>query len=604
MTLSRPSTKTGRKKSFSNSNCATRISMILRSKLLVVGSTLLPSISNSSPSLHPCRLSPRKTITMDDAEYGAALLQELVELSQDLWMARKERQVARAKFAATERDHASWKKQLDQRVSHNHALLEQELLKQQIDAKKREKVRLLKEVAAAKGRHNDLQKRAGFDVSSFSAPATDQRRHNEEINGRDYIDNDNDDNYCLENDPAREDWGAAALTDGARDAANGLPSCPKSPGNSTRRRKVLRGGGSQHPRHRSSWNESCGSIEVFAVPFLATEPTTTQPPLTGSASAPSTPRSNRRRRSRNGSASNSSLRSSLEASHGKLAALSLPIDAAGCNDTTDREAATTHKPQSIAAPPQGTSARRSRRSNSGSHQFNCSFSSLSTRSSSNSTTTGSTPATQLLRGRRRSGHRPLAPGRSPSGSRSSSRRRRGVSPSSPSSGNNHPPDDASPRTTTTAATAATAAQNPRRARSTSLDEARELYSREEEPFSSPARAAVARRSHSVGVSPRRGNDEHDDIVKEVVPDSPKRVWKGSSHPRTGPWAVDDFSSDDDDEDDDIDVCADDCAEELECVESCHDGGVFSEGDLDGLRGAPTPSASTAQDLPPLVSLDD
>src|SRR3569623_536721 len=87
---------------------------------------------------------------MDDDEYGAALVKELLELTQELMAARRERESVQELLQGIQEDRFSLQLQVDQRSCHNQSLIEQELLKQQIYAKKREMVRLLKELAAAK----------------------------------------------------------------------------------------------------------------------------------------------------------------------------------------------------------------------------------------------------------------------------------------------------------------------------------------------------------------------------------------------------------------------------------------------------------------------
>lgn len=162
---------------------------------------------------------------MDDEEYAAALVQELQELSEAIVVATKDHEHAVDLLKSTRRDHLSLRRELEQRSAYNKSLLEQELLRQQIDSKKREKTTLLKELAAAKWNHEALQRAAGF--AEPLRPASSEPNE--------------DDRACLAD----------------------APHVPTSPSPRRRRPSTLKG---PHPRHHrtSNLNGSFSSIDAFS----------------------------------------------------------------------------------------------------------------------------------------------------------------------------------------------------------------------------------------------------------------------------------------------------------------------------------------------------
>ena len=172
---------------------------------------------------------------MNDEEYAAALIQELRELTEALVVARKDHELAVDLLKTTKRDHLSLEKEVSQRRAYNNSLLEQELLRQQIDSKKREKTRLLKELTAARWNHEVLQRAAGFsepkrpglrETSGLGEPVTSF---------------------------PRED---------GRDSSVDEPNVSTSP--NTRRRKQSTPKGNHSRRRVSNLNSSFSSIDAFS----------------------------------------------------------------------------------------------------------------------------------------------------------------------------------------------------------------------------------------------------------------------------------------------------------------------------------------------------
>jgi hypothetical protein len=173
--------------------------------------------------------------TMNDEEYAAALIQELRELTEALVYARKDHEHAVDLLKTTRRAQLSLEREVEQRSAFNKSLLEQELLRQQIDSKKREKTRILKELAAARWNHDVLQRAAGF--SDSKQPAS---------NGTPGV-----------NEPA-----ASVPNEGGRAYSVDDPNVTTSP--HLRRRKPLTPKG-HHPRRRTSnLNGSFSSIDAFS----------------------------------------------------------------------------------------------------------------------------------------------------------------------------------------------------------------------------------------------------------------------------------------------------------------------------------------------------
>ena len=133
--------------------------------------------------------------TIDDDAYGRALLEELKLLTQDLAMARKERDQSRMLNHSTEAELASLKNQLQQRKERNNLQFETDLLKKKVDASKREKALLLKRLAALQRECIRLQRAAGLELSE-SKGALDGEDCQDETDAR-ALDNqlDDDENH-------------------------------------------------------------------------------------------------------------------------------------------------------------------------------------------------------------------------------------------------------------------------------------------------------------------------------------------------------------------------------------------------------------------------
>lgn len=177
---------------------------------LVSGKTNLRNLNATDVTLHTsCISCPPNvpTMTMTDEEYGRALVAELHALARDLLDVREERERSREGLAEAQMEFESLRAQSQQVQSRNALQMEMELLKKQVDAKKREKVQILKYLASVKRKHLRLQRAAGLapevavdedeeeeegEEEANTAPLTDHEE-SEEIPARS---NSSSDNKC------------------------------------------------------------------------------------------------------------------------------------------------------------------------------------------------------------------------------------------------------------------------------------------------------------------------------------------------------------------------------------------------------------------------
>lgn len=258
---------------------------------------------------------------MNDEEYAAALVQELRELTEALVVARKEHEHAADLLKTTRRAQLLLEREVEQRSAYNKSLLEQELLRQQIDSKKREKTRILKELTAARWKHEVLQRAAGF--SDPKQPAS-----------------------C--GTPGMNNSATPVPNEGGRATSADDPNASTSP--SLRRRKQSTPKGNRPRRSTSNLNGSFSSIDAFSA-----------------SDSPESDKGNQRTSRKQRSSRNLSYSSLRASSFGDSASkLSLQGE------------------EGVAAGPlaSGKCKRRSRAG--GSSSFNNSLSSLSTKSSSTS----------------------------------------------------------------------------------------------------------------------------------------------------------------------------------------------------------------------------
>ncbi|GKY97680.1 hypothetical protein MPSEU_000726200 [Mayamaea pseudoterrestris] len=120
--------------------------------------------------------------TLDDDGYAKALLEELQQLAQDLLQARTKRDDSREMKQSLEAELSSLMIQLQQRKHRNDLLEETDLLKKKVDARKREKAHLMKQLASMRRECRRLQDAAGLETqgSPFHAKDCVERKNTNE----------------------------------------------------------------------------------------------------------------------------------------------------------------------------------------------------------------------------------------------------------------------------------------------------------------------------------------------------------------------------------------------------------------------------------------
>jgi len=175
---------------------------------------------------------------MSDDEYGHALVEELHGLTEDLIKARSEREASREILQDLQAEHEMLVQQVEQRKRQQEMHLEMDLLRKAADAKKREKVQLLRELAALKRYYLRLHKVAGIEYES----AVDEKV---------LLQSPKDPSYREEGGCEIDDQDDGDESNGTR---NGQKRCPSSPTAVRRRRRVQ--------RSRSSRSSSSSEIAV------------------------------------------------------------------------------------------------------------------------------------------------------------------------------------------------------------------------------------------------------------------------------------------------------------------------------------------------------